>query len=281
MKCLLIGSSSVLPFFRSSVQRLLIFGFMLTIFLVLSCQKNETEQNRNEISVMTEIRGDEVNDPNQNPWWDQDGPDWDQLSESCTPSGIFTECNPTNPITVFLTIQLPQYPGCTFQVAFKYTTCYLPQPTVLISDYVMGYVYCANFQSDLYNSTLPNGIGFGQFIYNIDQQIYEKIEQYVIGNIQSAGAPEPCYTLAFYKSACYMYCYGTNIRNQFVVRKKPCGDNACCKRSVDYCNGIANGAVEQEVIDNGTCSQVIPPAGLCEGILNPNPAPECYFTCDQ
>ncbi|MBK9254870.1 MAG: hypothetical protein IPM42_05230 [Saprospiraceae bacterium] len=257
-----------------SVFKTLYLMAIPTVFLLIS-SCSDFNHPTPDLNQETELRGD---DPVFNPVFS--GGEITSLlnlaGAAC--AEVNYNCIGSSPYTI-LTFTLPQYPGCTFGVAFIYETCYDPitgQPyAIRFTDFILADVDCPAFVTDFNNAVAANNLA--NFMFNFNEQVYAKIETYIIVTLQNGGVPIPCVAMGTYKSSCFQYCYGTNSRGNFVLTKKSCGKNACCKREVNYCNG-GSGVVTYTVVSEGTCNTL---PFVCPGdVINPI-VTECLFLCNQ
>lgn len=246
---------------------------MATLF-IYACAKDGTNQKMASSNYETEIRGGDT--PVVNPVFSGGDVNYllNLLGSSCAP--VNYDCIGISSYTT-INFTLPSYPGCTFSVAFKYETCYGANGkpyAIRFTDFILADIDCPAFVTAFNNAVATNTLG--NFMFNFNEQVYSKMESYIIGLLQSNGISNPCLTLGYYKSTCYQFCYGTNTRGKFVVTKKSCGYNACCERKVDYCDGIA-GSVTYQVLSQGTC---ITSPFVCPGDVNNPIVTECLNLCN-
>lgn len=134
---------------------------------------------------------------------------------------------------------LPDYPGCTFTVTFKFHECKVGNlKDIAVGDYQIISHDCQKFSDQIANGSFPDFGDDNDLRELFELQMYEAIEDYIID--EEISNPEGNYScqqgllfqITHYASSCYRYCYelyeyddGVAYWNQ--IKIGGCGTECC------------------------------------------------------
>lgn len=189
-------------------------------------------------------------------------------------------------------MNIPAYPGCTFELTYRYQICaQLPGlMDIAIYDFQIVDYNCPQFALDLAAAYAANTVE--SFINSVEPQLYSALEKYHMQNYVN-GSNFNCnngtvFNIDFITPTCKKYCLrpSRNTRDGWVYVKITCNSVACCERHSKWCwNGTSwvllspptyvNMQPWQEHCLSGTSTPEMPP--YCVHIIGSG----CTFTCPE
>jgi len=247
--------------FRLFVSVFTIFILIHSFFACTKDEKKETQLFNNNQTIESRGSGDLL----------------DLIGVDCFNfAGTTPNCNDI-PYTDTLTFtDLPNYPGCTFKIIYRYYVCggfggpLAGLTDLSISDYQILEHDCQKFSDEI--ETKRNTTIWSEFIHQFDVKIHDQIQTHLI-NTWMQGGDYRCgsgllFSIKFFSSSCYQYCtaqtkFGKeNGKNLFISTKVACGLQ-CCETHTRICRK-PDGSIQTEVL----IAPIYPPFCQDESLLS-------------
>jgi hypothetical protein len=214
------------------MKKLLLFTIIVIVSYLIACFKLPVEE-QNQNSKVASQRSSQLDL-------------LDLLGTSCTPDNIFdpsgSGCNDKLNVETLTLNNLPQYPGCTFKVTFKWLICDGGSLVDLtVGDFQILEHNCPQFSEDIkdkWNQTV-----FSEFIQDFETSVWNSIETHFIAKYMTPGKFN-CGQGAFLninyirascaKYACTLPTFETFEQPLGICTKIACGSE-CCPRATKIC----------------------------------------------
>lgn len=168
-------------------------------------------------------------------------------------------------------VSIPDYPGCTFDVEYRYRICGTKMDLILDKWYENP--YCQAFNDDLQALIDINSPDIPLFLRKLQKKLMTALATKLAQNNTYINTPLcgiglPTVSYGFTAGSCIKFCllklkktFGDGL-NQWVVINIPCGD-ACCRTSYTICKNldgslnIVQSQFSTQAV-NGSCESQMP-----------------------
>jgi hypothetical protein len=157
------------------------------------------------------------------------------LGISCIPDSIYEICD-SIPTIDSMVITLPDYPGCSFWIAYEYYNCgdslhanyYLGNFTVVTHN-------CSSFSSAFNTAYIAGGATLATFVENFDHDVFLKIKTNMANTFVTPGR-YPCNHgaatfVSYIRVSCFKWCY-VQVGQTTSSTKISCGSDCCAERTI-------------------------------------------------